>query len=162
MARGRGHSPTEALASASTTLRGVGSNDPEALQKAIDEAVAEMEDGLGDTEHFSQTQAADLLGVSKTTLDNWIAKGLIPLQEVENYKRRRVPAKPLLDLAAEVKELRNMGQQRGLLEEAFSRLEQEDPEWKREFEELYGDPDRPFNREDFVSARPGPDWDPED
>lgn len=162
MARGKGHTPTETLATALITLRGVDEGDPEALRKAVDEATSEIEGALDETSHFSQTEAAELLEVSKTTLDNWIAKGLVPLQEVPDYKRLRVPAKPLLDLAAEVKELRRMGQKRGLLAEALVRLEQQDPAWKKEFDELYGDVERPFNRDEYVSAAPGPDWDPED
>jgi DNA-binding transcriptional MerR regulator len=159
----RGHSPTETLASALVTLRGAGDADPEILREAVDAASAEMEQALAAKPHFSRTEAAELLGVSTTTLDNWIAKGLLPLRKVPDYKRERIPTRPLLALATEVKELRRMGQQRGLLAEALARLEREDPAWAEEFAELYGkEAKRPFDRDDYVSAAPGPDWDPED
>jgi len=159
----RGHSPTETLASALITLRGAGDADPEILREAVDAASAEMEQALAAKPHFSRTEAAELLGVSTTTLDNWISKGLLPLRKVPDYKRERVPTEPLLALATEVKELRRMGKHRGLLAEALARLEREDPAWAEEFAELYGrEAQRPFRREDYVSAAPGPDWDPED
>jgi len=159
----RGHSPTETLASALITLRGAGDADPEILREAVDAASAELEQALAAKPHFSRTEAAELLQVSTTTLDNWIAKDLLPLRKVPDYKRERVPTEPLLALATEVKELRRMGQQRGLLAEALARLEREDPAWAERFAELYGrEAKRPFNREDYVSAAPGPDWDPED
>lgn len=161
---GRGvHTPTEAAAVALVALRGADRDDPDALRQAVAEAVRELESSLQGTSHFTQSQAAALLGVSKTTLDNWVEKGLLSLQQVEGYKRPRVAAAPLLELAAEVRELRRMGQKRGLLAEALARLEREDPEWRQQFDELYGErARRPFNRDDYVSARPGSDWDPGD
>ncbi len=160
---GRGRGATETLASAFVTLRGVSEDDPAALREAVAEASSEIAQALEEKPHFSQAEAADLLAVSKTTLDNWINRGLLPVVETEQYKRLRVPSKPLLELAAEVKELRRMGQKRGLLAEALSRLEQEDPEWRKEFADLYGDrAEVPVDRDDYVSAAPGKDWDPED
>ena len=57
--------------------------------------------------------------------------------------------------------LRQLGQDRGLLAEALSRLEQEDPEWRKQFDELY-ETSRSNGEDDFVRAAPGPGWDPED
>jgi hypothetical protein len=71
----------------------------------------------------------------------------------------------LLALAAQVKQLRRSGRHRGLLVEALSRLEQEDPGWRAEFERLYG-PDLGSGASggdgEYVSAAPGPDFGPED
>ena len=96
-------------------------------------------------------------GVSTTTLDNWISKGLLPLRKVPDYKRERVPTEPLLALATEVKELRRMGRHRGLLAAALARLEQEDPAWAEEFAELYGkEAKRPFDARTTSAPPPVP------
>jgi len=114
---------------------------------------------------YSKAQAAHLLDVSTMTLEQWIGSGLLRAVRVVGYKRDRVPARPLLVLAPQVKELRRHGRHRGLLVEALSRLEQEDPEWRAEFERLYG-PGLGSGGDDddgeYVSAAPGPDFGPED
>jgi isochorismate hydrolase len=63
-----------------------------------------------------------------------------------------VPARPLLELAAQVKQLRRTGRHRGLLVEALSRLEQEDPGWRAEFERLYGPGLRAMRSDDLVEV----------
>jgi hypothetical protein len=71
----------------------------------------------------------------------------------------------LLVLAGEVKDLRRSGRQRGLLVQALSRLEQEDPRWREEFERLYGPGLRSGGGGDdgeYVSAAPGADFGRED
>jgi excisionase family DNA binding protein len=155
------------MARAFVALRGANASDPDALRGAVRDAEAELEAGLAEQATYSKTQAAHLLDVSTTTLEQWIASGLLPVVRVVGYRRDRVPARPLLGLAAQVKELRRSGRHRGLLVEALSRLEQEDPGWREEFERLYGpglgsgsgggDDDG-----DYVSAAPGPDFGPED
>jgi excisionase family DNA binding protein len=160
---GRGATTAKGRAAhALITLRGA-RGDEAALQAALEEASFDIKGILDEDPHFSQVEAAELLGVSKTTLDKWVALGRIPLENVTGYKRPRVPAEPLVRLATEVKALRRKGRKRGLLVEALSRLEQEDPEFRRAFGELYGDvEERPFVRSDYVSAAPGPGWDSED
>jgi len=128
---------------------------------------------------YSKAQAAHLLDVSTTTLEQWIGSGLLPVVRVVGYKRDRVPPRPLLELAAQVKQLRRSGRHHGLLVEALSRLEQENPEWRAEFERLYGPGLRAMRSDDlvkvdldsfgpddddgeYVSAAPGPDFGPED
>ena len=149
------------MAGALVTLRGADSADSSALRAAVDEAAAALERALSVKPHFSQSEAAGLLDVTPTTLHAWISKGLLPVTKAPDYKRERIPAGPLLKLATEVKELRRLGRKRGLLVEALSRLEQEDPHWRKRFEELH--PSRGTTGEDeLVSAAPGPDWDPED
>jgi excisionase family DNA binding protein len=91
---------------------------------------------LADRSTYSKTEAAHLLDVSSTTLEKWIDRGLLPVVQVPRYKRDRVPARALLALAGEVKQLRRDGRRRGLLVEALSRLEREDPQWRAEFERL--------------------------
>jgi hypothetical protein len=115
------------------------------------------------TPHYSKADAASLLAVTPATLDKWVASGLVPTVTVPDYKRQRIPARALVDLATEVTELRRLGRKRGLLAEALSRLEQEDPEWRRQFDRLYG-PGLAATAadDDPVSAAPGADWDPGD
>jgi hypothetical protein len=55
-------------------------------------------------------------------------------------------------LAGEVKELRRLGRRRGLLVEALSRLELEDPQWQREFDDLYGESLRAMRDGDLVKV----------
>jgi hypothetical protein len=64
-----------------------------------------------------------------------------------------------------IAQLRRSGRHRGLLVEALSRLEQEDPGWRAEFERLYGPGLGSGGGDDdgeYVSAAPGPDFGPED
>jgi predicted small secreted protein len=163
MGRGKNSSATDTLVSALVTLRGAG-EDVASLRKAVSETAAEIEAAaLAEKPHCSKAAAAALLQVSAPTLDAWIAKGLIPVRRYPGFKRDRVPMKPLLALATEVRELRRMGRNRGLLIEALARLEAEDPEFRCEFRELYGaEGHRKFDRADFVSAAPGADFGPGD
>jgi len=163
MGGGKKSSATDTLVSALMILRGAG-EDEASLREAVSEATAEIEAAvLAEKPHCSKADAAGLLEVSAPTLDAWIAKGLIPVRRYPGFKRDRVPTKPLLALATEVRELRRMGRNRGLLAEALARLEAEDPEFRREFEELYrADGRRKFDRADYVSAAPGADFGPGD
>jgi hypothetical protein len=153
------------MARAFVALRGANASDHDALSAAVRDAEAELEAGLAEHLTYSKAQAAHLLDVSTTTLEQWVASGLLPVVRVEQYRRERVPARPLLALAAQVKELRRRGRRRGLLVEALSRLEQEDPRWRQEFESLYGPGLGSGDGDDdgeYVSAAPGPDFGPED
>jgi hypothetical protein len=150
------------MARAFVTLRGVDARDREALSSAVQDATAELQAGLADRATYSKAEAAHLLDVSATTLDKWIERGLLPVERVPQYKRDRIPARPLLALAGEVKELRRLGRQRGLLVEALSRLEQEDPGWRAEFERLYSHDLGSGDDDDYVSAAPGSDFGPGD
>ncbi|HEY2537305.1 MAG TPA: hypothetical protein VGI24_10025 [Solirubrobacteraceae bacterium] len=98
--------------------------------------------------------------MSVNTLDKWIARGRVPVVEVEGYQRTRIPTEPLLALASEVSELKRMGVSRALLAQAIGRLEQEDPQWRREFDELYRESLDAMERGDLVKLdleRFGPD-----
>jgi len=121
----------------------------------------QIEDALAG-ETFSKAETAEKLGVSTTTVDTWIARKLLPTDSVVGMKRERVPSLAVVKLAAEIDELRADGRERGLLVEALTRLEAEDPRWHEQFKELYGHARLPFVRNDYVSAAPGADWDPED
>jgi hypothetical protein len=154
-------SPAESMARAFVALRGADSDDPRSLGAAVEDATAALRAGLADRSTYSKSEAAHLLDVSTTTLEHWIERDLLPVVRVPAYKRDRLPAEPLLALAGEVQELRRMGRKRGLLVEALSRLETEDPGWRAEFERLYGG--RPGGGDDdHVSAEPGADFEPGD
>jgi DNA-binding transcriptional regulator YiaG len=158
MARAR--NPLEAAAITLVTLRGARNSDASAKDAAMLDATRELEEALAEKENFSKAEAARLLEVSAPTLEKWVAAGLLPVEQTPDYKHSRVPAKPLLELAASVRELRLMGRKRHLLVEALSRLEQEDPAWRAGFDELYGP--ALAASDEYVSAAPGPDWDAED
>lgn len=150
------------MARAFVALRDVDARDREALSSAVQDATAELQAGLAERSTYSKAEAAHLLDVSATTLEKWLERGLLPVVQVPRYKRDRVPAPPLLALAGKVKELRRLGRQRGLLVEALSRLEQEEPGWRGEFERLYGRGLRGGASEDYVTAAPGADFGPGD
>jgi excisionase family DNA binding protein len=145
-------SPTESMARAFVTLRGADPDDRDALSAAVQDATTELQAGLADRLSYSKTEAAHLLDVSSTTLEKWIDRGLIPVVQVPRYKRDRIPAHALLALAGEVKQLRRQGRQRGLLLEALNRLEREDPQWQRQFDDLYGEGLRAMQRGDLVKV----------
>jgi DNA-binding transcriptional MerR regulator len=160
---GRGRNDTEALAHAFVTLRGASGKDPDAVAAAVEEATDELGAALERHPHYSKAEAAKLFGVTPPTLDAWIDQGLLLMAQVPEYRRDRVPAEPLLTLASEVRELQRLGHRRDLLAEAMLRLEQEDPEWRAEFDELFGRAlARRARSDELVSAAPGDDWDPED
>jgi excisionase family DNA binding protein len=148
----RVQTPTETMARAFVALRGVDVNSRDALSAAVEDAAAELEAGLADRSTYSKAEAAHLLDVSTTTLEKWVVQGRLPVVRVPQYKRDRVPARPLLRLAGEVRELRRLGRRRGLLVEALSRLEQQDPQWQREFDDLYGEGLRAMRRGDLVKV----------
>lgn len=142
------------MATALAGLRRARPNDPE-TREAIDEVVDKLSEALDDT--FSKAEAARLLEVSSPTLDAWIARGLLPVVQTPRYKRERIPADALVDVIAEVKELRRMGRKRGLLAEAIARLEDESDEVRN----LRKRASRSFDRSKYMPAVPE-DWDPED
>jgi hypothetical protein len=72
-----------------------------------------------------KTRAAAVLGVSVTALDNWIARGRLPVVRRPGSSREQIDPDALLDLAEEVTRLREDGQTRALLATAFERLAQD-------------------------------------
>lgn len=69
-----------------------------------------------------KTRAARTLGVSVTALDKWIASGRLPTVRRPGSSREEVDADALLDLAEEVKRLREQGLTRSVLATAFQTL----------------------------------------
>lgn len=158
LAMGRGKSPAESMATALVELRRADHNDREGLAAAVDEATRNLAEAVEDLT-YSKTEAARLLGVSLQTLDTWISRNLLPVVRVRNYKRDRVPAAKLVDVAAEINELREMGRTRGLLAAAIARLEEDEPD--SGIRDLSRRAARPFDRSKYVPAIPE-GWDPKD
>jgi len=71
-----------------------------------------------------KTRAADVLGVSVTTLDKWIERGALPVVRRRDSARSELETGAVLELAVEVAHLREGGQRRGVLAGAVQRLEQ--------------------------------------
>lgn len=69
-----------------------------------------------------KTRAAAILCVSVTALEKWIARGRLPTVRRPGSSREEIDADALLDLAEEVKRLRENGVTRGVLATAFERL----------------------------------------
>lgn len=107
-----------------------------------------------------KTVAANILGISRTTLDKWILRGRIPV--VDRSGRRMVPIKQLIPLAREVRELREAGTQDGIVAAALLRVEQSDPAWRGEFDELYGPGLEAIEAGDLIPATIPEDFGPED
>lgn len=99
----------------------------------------------------SKAVAARVLGVSAPTVDKWITRGRIPTID-SGSGPRRVALSGLVDLAVVVEELRDRGQTDGLVAAALLRLEQEDPVYRKNFKELYGDSLAAAQRGDLVPA----------
>jgi hypothetical protein len=85
----------------------------QAEQKAASAEVAtvreDLEARLGGS--VSRSQAAKVLGVSHTALNNWIQTGDVPVV-ITKSGRREVPISALLDLAEEVSAARRTGRRR--------------------------------------------------
>jgi transposase-like protein len=109
----------------------------------------------------SKAVAARVLGVSTNTLDKWIARGRVPTVRGSGG-RQLVALVPLVDLAAKVKQLREAGQTDGLLAAAIFELEQRDPAYLREFDELYGDSLDALGRGELVPATIPDSFGPDD
>jgi hypothetical protein len=70
-------------------------------------------------------RAAALLGVSVPALERWIRAGRLPVVRRPGSSREEIDSDALVDLATEVTRLREAGRSRGVLAEAFRRLEAE-------------------------------------
>ncbi len=125
------------------------------LAPVIDELREELAPSL------SKRQAAAVIGVSVPTLDKWIDRGLLPVDTAPSG-RPRVLRDPVLDLAERVEDLRRAGETRHVVAMAVDRMLHEDPQYQREFDDLYGPGLAAMREGDFVSATPGPDFGPED
>jgi hypothetical protein len=86
----------------------------------------------------SKALAARILEVSVPTLDKWIARDRIETVADPKGKRRLVDARSLAELLVRVRALRELGHRDGVLAEAIQTLERDDPQYQRQFDELFG------------------------
>ena len=133
-----------------------------ALSDAVASVLTLLETALS-SRTLSKTRAARELGMPPSTLDYWIERGHLPTVLVDGYKQQRIPVLAVAMLAAAINELRAAGRQRGLLVEALARLDAENQAWRQTLDDPCGGASREhFDRTEYVSADPGPEWAPED
>lgn len=87
---------------------------------------------------LSKAEAARMLGISVNTLDKWIVRGRVAVVRDDASPRTLVAIVPFARLVREVRELRARGEKSGVLATAIAQLERDDPDYQREFAELYG------------------------
>jgi DNA-binding transcriptional MerR regulator len=76
--------------------------------------------------------AANALGVSVTTLDAWVDRGVIPVVGRTGSSRHGIETGPFLDLLEEVTRVRSTGLERGVIALAVKRLGwRDDPNGRR-------------------------------
>lgn len=137
-------SPTEELVHDLIDLHAAGRDgDPDRVRKVEDRVRTRVGDGV------PKAVAARVLGFSVNTLDKWIARGRVETVAGKNG-RRLVALEPLVDLAAQVEEIRATGKKDGLLAAAILALQLKDPEYRREFDELYGESLEAMRKGDLV------------
>lgn len=96
-------------------------SDPEA-RDGVDRVVEDLRQDAGPV--LAKSAAARLLGVSRNTLDKWIARGMVPTRD------GGVDRAALEEIAAEVEVVRRLAESKpGVLAEALSRLAERDPEF---------------------------------
>lgn len=79
-----------------------------------------------------------MLDISVNTLDKWVARGRVAVVRDDSSPRTLVAIVPFARLLREVRELRALGETRGVLATAIAQLERDDPDYQHEFAELYG------------------------
>jgi excisionase family DNA binding protein len=98
-------------------------------RQTIDEVLGALRQQAGET--ISKSNAAELLDVSRQSLDRWIKAGMLPAVKASNG-RQKIPRQALEQIIARVNQLRDSGQQRALLAQALKDLAGEiDPESKK-------------------------------
>lgn len=95
--------------------------DPDA-RAGVDRVVEDLREEAGPV--LAKAAAARILGVSRNTLDKWIARGMIPTRD------GGVDRVALEEIATAVAEVRRLAESKpGVLAEALSRLAERDPEF---------------------------------
>jgi DNA-binding transcriptional MerR regulator len=73
-------------------------------------------------ESVPKTRAAQALGVSLNALDKWIRRGAIPVERRASSSRQEVQTRAVVDLAVEIRGLRETGRTSALLATALARM----------------------------------------
>lgn len=117
---GRGSVIGRALSDA-VELRALARASPDAaLQTRLGQIARRRCEDIGPS--VPKLRAAQVLGVSLTALDKWIARGAIPVMRRSSSSRQEVDTNTVIDLAVEIRALQATGRTRGLLATALARL----------------------------------------
>jgi hypothetical protein len=102
--------------------------------------IATVEEGLREDvgESLSKAAAARILGISLTTLDKWVGRGLVATVGRPNG-REEIEAASFYDLASEVEQLRELGEDKAVIAAALHRLAERDPEVQKMLSETLGE-----------------------
>lgn len=117
---GRGESAERAVKRAVELTLVAGAVTDEREQRRLKRVLRDLRREIGVS--VPKRRAAGILGVSVTALDKWIALGRLPTVRRPGSSRAEIDTDALLDLAEEVKRLRENGVTRGVLAAAFERL----------------------------------------
>lgn len=102
-------------------------------RKRVERVAEQLRAEIG--ESIPKARAASLLGVSVTSLEKWIARDKLPtVPRPGSPRKAEVETDTLLELAEEVRRLRESGERRALLAQAFARLD----ERRRSVESILG------------------------
>ena len=117
---GRGSLIERALSDA-VELRVLAEASPEAsLRSRLAQIAERRSEDIGPS--MPKLRAAQALGVSLTALETWIERGAIPVLRRSSSSRQEVETRAIIDLAVEIRALREAGRKRGLLATALARL----------------------------------------
>lgn len=107
-----------------------------AAKRRLSVVEADLREDVGAS--VPKASAARILGVSTTTLEKWVSRGILATAEGPGG-REEIDAATLTDLAEEVERLRELGQDRALVATAFHRLAQRDTRIQRSLEQHLGE-----------------------
>jgi DNA-binding transcriptional MerR regulator len=95
------------------------SSDP-SLRARLDQIADRRSEEIGPS--VPKTRAAQALGVSLNALDKWIRRGAIPVERRASSSRQDVQTRAVVDLAVEIRGLRETGRTSALLATALARM----------------------------------------
>jgi excisionase family DNA binding protein len=128
------------------------------LREALQEATVQLRVAVG--RGVPKVEAARLLGISRPSLDRWIAGGRIATVQVG--KRSLVDADSLASLLVEVERLRELGTTRGVVAAALHRLAERDADVQAQLAQMLGPGLEALERGDLVPVTIPPTFGPED
>ena len=130
---GRGRRAERAVRNVVAVRLAAGEAGPStAAKRRLSVVEADLREDVGAS--VPKASAARILGVSTTTLEKWVDRGILATAAGPSG-REEIDAETLTDLAEEVERLRELGQDRALLAGAFHRLAQRDPRIQRSLEQ---------------------------
>ena len=121
---GRGAIIERALRDA-VELRALAHASPEpTVRSRLEQIARRRSEDIGPS--VPKTRAAQALGVSVTALERWIERGAIPVHQRSSSSREELETKTVIELAVEIRALRETGRERALLATALARRDSAD------------------------------------